>query len=73
MGTTAGNGVSMVENLKERGLRVGEVAELMGVSRSLVWKLDKTDQHFPKGARIGRARVWLTSEIVAYMTRRRGK
>jgi predicted DNA-binding transcriptional regulator AlpA len=63
----------MVSSVPERGLRAPEVGSFLGVSRSMVWKLYATDRSFPKGAKIGRSRVWLQSEIARWLERRSGK
>ena len=63
-----------------RLLRVGEVADLLGVSRSYVYKLSSTSESFPKPIVLGdetnkrSSSRWVLSEIEDWVnTRPRGK
>jgi predicted DNA-binding transcriptional regulator AlpA len=55
---------------RERVLRVGEVAEVLGVTKSTVWRNCLVDPTFPKKIRIGSGSVgWLESSIIAWLNR----
>ena len=63
-----------------RLLRVGEVADLLGVSRSYVYKLSQNSESFPKPIVLGpednkrSSSRWVLSEIEDWVnTRPRGK
>ncbi len=54
-----------------RGLSVVEVAAFLGVSRSMVFKLEKTDRSFPRPAKIGRVKRWIASDVSAWFAAKR--
>lgn len=57
------------KELPERGpllLDVAEVAELLGVGRSTLYRLDETGA-VPRGVRIGRMRRWSREELRAWI------
>jgi predicted DNA-binding transcriptional regulator AlpA len=63
-----------------RLLRIGEVADLLGVSRSYVYKLAQTHEDFPKPIVLGdetnrrSSSRWVLSEVEDWVnTRPRGK
>jgi predicted DNA-binding transcriptional regulator AlpA len=63
-----------------RLLRVGEVADLLGVSRSYIYKLGQTSEDFPKPIILGvednrrSASRWVLSEVEDWVNSRpRGK
>ena len=61
------------EDHKERFLRLPEVQDRTGVSRSFIYK-SITDKTFPAPRRVGgRASVWLESEVNTWMSRVAGK
>jgi predicted DNA-binding transcriptional regulator AlpA len=47
--------------------RLGRVAQILGTSSVTVRKLIRTDPSFPPPRLLGSARVWLVSEITAYL------
>jgi predicted DNA-binding transcriptional regulator AlpA len=63
----------MSVSVPEKGLRAAEVAKLLSISLSMVWKLHATDKTFPKGAKLGRSRVFLQSDILRWLERRAHK
>ena len=61
------------ENHKERFLRLPEVQDRTGVSRSFIYK-SITDKTFPAPRKVGgRASVWLESEVNTWMRRVAGE
>lgn len=60
----------MQEGRTDRALRDAEVAELLGVHRTSVWRLARTRPGFPRPYKVGqRAIRWLESEVLAYIER----
>ena len=57
----------------DRGVDVREAAGLLGVSRSCVYSLLRRDRSFPRGAKLGRRRVWLISELLRFIETRSKK
>ena len=61
------------EDHKERFLRLPEVQDRTGVSRSFIYK-SITDKTFPAPRKVGgRASVWLESEVNTWMSRVAGE
>ena len=61
------------ENHKERFLRLPEVQDRTGVSRSFIYK-SINDKTFPAPRKVGgRASVWLESEVNTWMSRVAGE
>ena len=59
----------ITEDHKERFLRLPEVQERTGFSRSFIYKSVK-DETFPSPRKVGgRASVWLESEVNTWMSR----
>ena len=59
----------ITEDHKERFLRLPEVQERTGFSRSFIYKSVK-DETFPPPRKVGgRASVWLESEVNTWMSR----
>ena len=59
----------ITEDHKERFLRLPEVQERTGFSRSFIYKSVK-DETFPRPRKVGsRASVWLESEVNTWMSR----
>lgn len=54
--------------MREQLLRVGEVAEMLGVSKASVWNWVKHKPEFPKPANLTpKVTVWKLSEINEYL------
>ncbi|MGG5572427.1 helix-turn-helix transcriptional regulator [Vibrio diazotrophicus] len=50
-------------------IRVGEVMKLTGFSRSSVYRLETTDENFPKKVKIGPKAVgWIKQEILNWLS-----
>lgn len=55
----------------DRILSRREVAEVLGVSRSSTWRLQKKDPSFPEPRKISERRVgWLASEVESWLQSR---
>jgi predicted DNA-binding transcriptional regulator AlpA len=50
-----------------RTVDVRGAAEILGVSRATVYTLLGRDRLFPKGAKLGRRRVWLVSDLFWFL------
>lgn len=51
----------------QAGIRVGEVARLLGGGISTVWRRSATDPTFPKPRRLGRRHtIWIRGEVLAW-------
>ena len=64
--------MSDVQKPVDRGVRVNEAAEFLGISRSTLFVLMNSDPTFPRGAKLGRSRVWLLSDLFTWL-RNQGK
>lgn len=71
-------GINMLPDLimpvEARGIRAKDAARLLGISRSAFY-LQLRNPKFPQGAKLGRARVWLPTDLFAWiqqMSRRGG-
>ena len=53
-------------------LGIEQVMAMLRVSRSGLYVLVR-DRRVPSGAKIGRKRLWLRSDIIAFLERRGGK
>ena len=54
--------------IQERFLRVKDVAETLGISKSSVWSYVKELEGFPQPFKIGRnVTVWRLSEVIQWM------
>ena len=63
----------ITEDHKERFLRLPEVQERTGFSRSFIYK-SINDKTFPAPRKVGgRASVWLESEVTTWMSRVAGE
>lgn len=62
-----------IQHQKERAVRVREAAELLGISRSLFYILLASDKSFPQGVKLGRARVWMVSDLFAWLGKKTKK
>jgi len=56
----------------DRAVRYKEAAAILGISRSTLFVLMNSDPTFPRGAKLGRSRVWLLSDLFAWL-RNQGK
>jgi prophage regulatory protein len=57
---------------KDRFVRIKTVVEMIGMSRSSVWRLSQEDDSFPKPIRIGkRMTVWSSNELLSWMERKK--
>lgn len=63
-------GAAVATQQQERFLRFGAVAEMIGLSRSTIWRMEREGQ-FPKRVRIGAKSVaWRLSDLLAWMSTR---
>lgn len=53
-----------------RTVRIDEAAEILGISRASVYVRMRTDRGFPRGALLGRRRVWLVSDLFDFLEKR---
>ena len=63
----------MLQNYSQRAVRAREAAELLGISRSLFYLTASGDPTFPQGAKIGRARVWMVTDLFDWLARKTKK
>lgn len=63
----------MLQNHSQRAVRAREAAELLGISRSLFYLTASGDPTFPQGAKIGRARVWMVTDLFDWLARKTKK
>lgn len=61
-----------VEPQKERAVRAREAASILGLGRTSFYGLVKTVPDFPQGAQLGRSRLWLVSDLLAWVRRQAG-
>jgi predicted DNA-binding transcriptional regulator AlpA len=54
-------------------LRGDEAARYLNISKSMIYKLCRTDKSFPKGAKFGKVRVWLRRDLEAWAARKAGR
>jgi prophage regulatory protein len=55
----------------DRILKTREVMEILGLSRTTLWKVSRETEGFPKARQIGPRRVgWLNSEIQKWIRNR---
>lgn len=57
---------------ENKAVRGKEAAAILGISLAMVYKLLETDKKFPRGAKLGRARVWLKNDLLEYLARKAG-
>ncbi|WP_312594209.1 helix-turn-helix transcriptional regulator [Stutzerimonas nitrititolerans] len=58
----------MSEVMRERFLRFGSVAELVGLSRTTIYRMEQQGQ-FPKRVKLGSNSVaWKMSEVLTWMS-----
>lgn len=56
--------------MQERLLKAKEVIEMIGLSRTTIWRLEKSGQ-FPKRRQITKSKVgWLKSEVMDWLLSR---
>jgi len=63
-------GSEMTITVEEKGLRIKEAAEFLGVKSGTVFKWLKMEPSFPKGVKIGRIRILLKSDLVAFLAKK---
>ena len=56
--------------VQEKALTGKEAAELLGICLSHLYNLLRKDSTFPQGARLGRSRRWMVSDLLGWMERR---
>lgn len=56
-----------------KAVRMKEAAEILGISEAMVFKLLATDKQFPKGSKLGKARVWHKGDLLSYMIKRKDR
>lgn len=55
-------------NQQSKYMKVGDVAKLIGVNRSTLWRWEHyNDNDFPKPIRIGKSKRYLTEQINNYL------
>lgn len=55
-------------------VRMRELCEMLGVSRSTAYSLLRNDPLMPKGFLVSpRARVWMVGDVIAFLEARSGK
>lgn len=63
-------GAAVATQQQERFLRFGAVAEMIGLSRSTIWRMER-EGRFPKRVKIGTKSVaWRMSDLLAWMSHR---
>lgn len=55
-----------VETIKPIWLKDREIAVLLGISRTQVWKLEKTNENFPKHFKFGCSTRWKAEDIYRF-------
>ncbi len=50
-----------------RAVGLEETQYILGVGTSLIYRLMRTDKKFPKGIKIGKARRWIASDLIAWL------
>jgi predicted DNA-binding transcriptional regulator AlpA len=59
-----------VEKPMDRAVRAKEAAAILGIGRSTLFVLMNTEPGFPKGVKVGRSRVWLISDLFAWLRKK---
>jgi predicted DNA-binding transcriptional regulator AlpA len=62
--------MSDVQKPVDRAVRAKEAASILGIGRSTFFVLMRTEPGFPKGANLGRTRVWLISDLFAWLRKK---
>ncbi|MFM7113914.1 MAG: helix-turn-helix transcriptional regulator [Planctomycetota bacterium] len=60
----------IIESQKDRAVRAREAAHLLGISRSLFYLLAAKEKSFPQGVKLGKARVWLISDLFNWLSQK---
>ncbi len=55
------------ESNNDRAVRAREAYKLLAIGRSSFYRQLNADPSFPQGAKIGRARVWLVSDLFMWL------
>lgn len=55
-----------MEAIKPIWLKDREIAVLLGISRAQVWKLEKTNENFPKHFKFGCSTRWKAEDIYRF-------
>lgn len=57
-----------------RAVGLEEAQHILGIGTSLIYRLMRTDRKFPKGLKIGKARRWIASDLIAWLeTKKKSK
>jgi predicted DNA-binding transcriptional regulator AlpA len=56
----------LVAPIEVKAIRVNDAAKLVGISRSTFY-LQLKNPRFPQGCKLGRARVWLPTELIGWL------
>lgn len=59
--------------IDDRAVRHKEAANILGISVAMIWKLLSDDPQFPRGSKLGKARVWLLSDLYEYIKTKKDK
>lgn len=63
--------IQTISNEEDRGMRAGETAAVIGVGKTAFYEVTKRAD-FPRPIQVtGKIRVWLKSEVIAWLKSRR--
>jgi predicted DNA-binding transcriptional regulator AlpA len=65
--------INISESEYYKAVRAKEAASILGLSIAMVYKLLDTDRLFPKGSKLGKARVWHKGDLLTYMAKRKSR
>jgi excisionase family DNA binding protein len=60
----------MTVTVEEKGMRIKEAAEFLGVKPGTIFKWVKNEPSFPKGVKVGKLRIFLKSDLVAFLAKK---
>ncbi len=61
----------LIAPIEAKAIRAGEAARLLGLSRSSFY-LQLKNPRFPQGCKLGRARVWLPTDLFGWIQKKSG-
>jgi len=70
---TSERGQIMTVTVEEKCLRIKEAAAFLGVKPGTIFKWMKVEPAFPRGAKIGKLRIFLKSDLVAFLAKKQRK
>jgi predicted DNA-binding transcriptional regulator AlpA len=62
----------LITPIEAKAIRVRDAAKLLGLSRSAFY-LQLKNPRFPQGCKLGRARVWLPTDLFAWVQQKSNK